>query len=68
MKDVHLFMRENYATLIKDVGQNIFPLIVATDSDGPDLSGTGGAYKVYYRNGTMRVSKRRQFTFDDVYI
>jgi hypothetical protein len=54
VKDVHLFMRENYANLIQSVGRNIYPVIVATDSDGPDLSGTGGAYKVYFRNGTMR--------------
>jgi hypothetical protein len=56
VRDIHLYMRENYAKLIEAVGKNIYPLIVATDSDTPDLSGTGGAYKVYFRNGTMRVS------------
>lgn len=55
VKDIHLNMRQNYLTLIQNTGQNIFPLIVATDNDTPELAGVGGAYKVYFRNGTMKV-------------
>lgn len=47
-------MRKHYASLIENTGKNIYPLIVATDSDTPELSGVGGAYKVYFRNGTMK--------------
>jgi len=55
VKDIHLNMRENYAKMIASVGENIYPLIVATENESPALAGTGGVYKVYFRNGTMRV-------------
>jgi len=55
-------MRQNYAKMIAAVGENIYPLIVATDNESPALAGTGGVYKVYFRNGTMRVRQDLKLT------
>ncbi len=55
IRDVHLQTRKNYAELIEGVGKNLYPLIVATDSDTPELSGVGGVYKLYRRDGNMKV-------------
>lgn len=54
LRDANWEMRKNYAKMIEDVGKNIFPLIVVTDAE-PDYKGVGGVFKVYLRDGSMKV-------------
>ena len=55
--DIHRAMRENYLTMIHAVGRNIFPLIIARETepemDRADLGrqGVGGTYSLFLENG-----------------
>lgn len=58
LRQMNLFMRENYKRMIDRVGHNVYPLIVATDVDHDKrLSGTGSEYILFLRNGTIRHMK-----------
>lgn len=58
LRQMNLFMRENYHEMLERVGHNVFPLIIATDVDHDKrLSGTGSEYILYLRNGTIRHMK-----------
>ena len=51
LRDVHLLTRRRYLENIRQVGRNIFPLIIASD-DEPGLEGVGGSYTLYLEDGT----------------
>lgn len=58
LRQMNLFMRENYKKMIDRVGHNVYPLIVATDVDHDKrLAGTGSEYILFLRNGTIRHMK-----------
>ncbi|KAL1454123.1 hypothetical protein WDU94_010404 [Cyamophila willieti] len=58
LRQMNLFMRQNYNKMIDRVGHNVYPLIVATDVDHDKrLSGTGSEYILFLRNGTIRHMK-----------
>lgn len=58
LRQMNLFMRENYKKMMDVVGHNVYPLIVATDVDHDKrLSGTGSEYVLFLRNGTIRHMK-----------
>jgi hypothetical protein len=47
-------MRENYQDMIREIGNNIYPLIVATDVEPGSVSGVGGIFSLYLEDGSMR--------------
>ena len=45
-------MRENYTGFIKNVGRNIYPLIIASDFE-PGFEGVGSSFTLYLRDGSQ---------------
>ena len=54
IRDVHLLMRENYRSMIAAIGNNIYPLIIASDSEPGSVSGVGGTFTLYLEDGSMK--------------
>jgi hypothetical protein len=54
LRELHLMMRKNYKRMIKGVGNNIYPLIVASDYEPGQVSGVGSAFTLYLRDGTSK--------------
>ncbi len=46
MRDLDWFRKNNYQNFIRNVGQNIYPLIIASDYE-PGKEGVGGTYFLY---------------------
>lgn len=46
------FMRENYSGFIRNVGKNIYPLIVASDYE-PGFEGVGSSFTLYLKDGSQ---------------
>ncbi len=49
MRDMDWFRKNNYQNFIRNVGQNIYPLIIASDYE-PGKEGVGSTYYLYRRN------------------
>jgi len=49
MRNMDWFRKNNYQNFIRNVGQNIYPLIIASDYE-PGKEGVGGTYYLYRRD------------------
>ncbi len=49
MRDLDWFRKNNYQNFIRNVGQNIYPVIIASDYE-PGQEGVGGTYYLYRRD------------------
>jgi len=49
MRDLDWFRKNNYQNFIRNVGQNIYPLIIASDYE-PGKEGVGGTYYLYQKD------------------
>ena len=49
MRNLDWFRKNNYQNFIRNVGQNIYPLIIASDYE-PGKEGVGGTYYLYQRD------------------
>ncbi len=49
MRNMDWFRKNNYQNFIRNVGQNIYPLIIASDYE-PGKEGVGGTYYLYRKN------------------
>ena len=49
MRDLDWFRKNNYQNFIRNVGQNIYPLIIASDYE-PGKEGVGGTYYLYRKD------------------
>ncbi len=49
MRDMDWFRKNNYQNFIRNVGQNIYPLIIASDYE-PGKEGVGGTYYLYRKD------------------
>jgi len=50
-RELNLHGRANYANFIKNVGRNIYPLIIASDHDNEQGSGVGTTFTLYLEDG-----------------
>ena len=53
-RDLNKLTRSHYAEFIKLVGRNIYPLIIATDSDESGYSGVGTTFTLYLEDGSEK--------------
>ncbi|CAF0825224.1 unnamed protein product [Adineta ricciae] len=55
-RDIHLTMREHYSQMIRQVGRNIFPCIIASEND-MHHRGVGSMFTLYLEDGSTRRTK-----------
>jgi len=53
MRDMDWFRKNNYQNFIRNVGQNIYPLIIASDYE-PGKEGVGGTYHLYRKDRPVK--------------
>jgi len=51
-RSMNSFMRENYTGFIKNVGRNIYPMIIASDFE-PGFEGVGSSFTLYLKDGSQ---------------
>ena len=66
-RELNLHGRSNYANYIKQVGRNIYPLIIATDHDNEQGGGVGTTFILYLEDGNELKITPALNTFYEIY-
>ena len=66
-RELNLHGRSNYANFIKNVGRNIYPLIIASDYDKEIGTGLGTTFTLYLENGNILKITPALNTYYEIY-
>lgn len=66
-RDTNATIRRHYADFIRQVGRNIYPLIIASDYETDGHSGVGSTLTLYRKDGSIITKSPALGTFYEVY-